>query len=139
LSLIVDMSVVLAWFFEEEHTAKALSLLRRVEKDGMLVPPLWWYELENGLIVGERRGRKSAAESTAFLSLVSALPIETDDAPRHRLSESIIAVGREYGLTAYDASYVELAARRGATLATFDLALRRCAASLGVKVAPNPA
>jgi len=136
LSLIADISVVLAWLFEEEQTAKALDVLRRIEKDTLLVPPLWWSELENGILMGERRGRKTLAESSAFLKLVRALPIRTDDTPRHRVSDDILDIGRRFNLTSYDATYVELAVREGVPLATFDAAVRKCASNVGVKILP---
>ena len=49
------------------------------------------------------------------------------------------AAGR-YGLTAYDAAYVELAFREGLTLATLDDRMRDAAAKAGVAVfQTNPA
>ncbi|MGD0390273.1 MAG: type II toxin-antitoxin system VapC family toxin, partial [Tepidisphaeraceae bacterium] len=98
--------------------------------------PLWWSELENGILMGERRGRKTPAESSAFLKLVRALPIRTDDTPRHRISHDILDIGRRFNLTSYDATYVELAVREGAPLATFDKAVRKCASGAGVKILP---
>ncbi len=136
MSVVTDMSVVLAWFFEEEHTKRALDVLDRIEQEGMLVPPLWWSELENGILMGERRGRKTGVDSAAFLKLVRALPIQTDDVPRHRISDEILKIGRGHQLTAYDAAYVELAQRQSDGLATFDVAIRRCARALGLKVFP---
>jgi hypothetical protein len=58
MSMIADISVVLAWLFEEEQTVAALRVLRQIERQGLLVPPLWWSEPENGILMGERRGRK---------------------------------------------------------------------------------
>lgn len=137
MSLIADISVVLAWFFEEQQTAQALEVLDRIEKTSLLVPPLWWTELENGILMGERRGRKTPTESAAFLKLVRALPIQTDDAPRHRIGDDILGIGRRFQLTAYDATYLELAVRQGVGLATFDVAIRRGAHALGVKILPS--
>jgi len=136
VKIIADTSVVLAWLFEEERTTKAIEVLRRIESDGILVPQLWWSELENGILTGERRGRKSIADSTAFLKLVRALQIQTDDTPRHRISDDILEIGRKHQLTAYDATYAELAVREGAILATFDAALRRCGPALGIRILP---
>jgi predicted nucleic acid-binding protein len=136
VSIVADTSVVLAWLFEEEQTPQALEVLRLIESESLLVPPLWWCELENGIVVGERRGRKTPAESAAFLKLVRALPIQTDDAPRHRISDSIIDIARRHQLTVYDAAYAELALREASRLASFDIPLRRCAASLGVIILP---
>jgi len=137
VSIVADASVVLSWFFEEAQTRQALEVLRRIEKEGLLVPPLWWSELENGILMGERRGRKKLSESEAFLKLVRALPIETDDSPRHRVSDDILDIGRRHQLTSYDAAYVELARRESAFLATFDDAIRRCAPALKLKIIPE--
>jgi len=136
LSIVVDISVVLAWLFEEDHTPKALEILRRVEGEGMLVPPLWWYELENGILLGERRARRSSEESDTFLKLIYALPIQTDDAPQQQTCDWIITLGRRYRLTAYDAAYLELAVRSSSPLATFDTAIRQSADKLGAKLMP---
>lgn len=135
--IVVDCSVVLAWYFQEPNTPAALAILRQIDAEGFRVPPLWWHEVENGLVMGERRGRKSPAESAAFSNLVRALPVVTDDAPRHRLSDAVVDLARRTGLTAYDAAYLELALRTGSTLASFDASLGRAAASLGVTVLPD--
>jgi predicted nucleic acid-binding protein len=127
----------MAWFFEEEQTPAALEILRLYDSDSLLVPPLWWSELENGVIIGERRARKTPAESASFLKLVRSLSIKTDDTYRHRVSDSIIEIARKHQLTAYDATYAELALREGVRLATFDTALRRCATKLGIKLLPK--
>lgn len=137
MSVVADISVVLAWLYEEEQTAQALIILGLIEHEGLLVPPLWWYELENGVLIGEKRGRKSPVESDAFLELVRALPIRTDEGPRASISEDILRIGRANQLTAYDAAYLELAIRMKAPLATFDTALRRSAAKSGVTLVPN--
>jgi predicted nucleic acid-binding protein len=44
----------------------------------------------------------------------------------------VLAIGREQGLSAYDASYLELAARRGLPLATQDGRLSLVATRVGV-------
>ncbi len=136
MSLIADLSVVLAWYFEEDQTPAALDILTQIEADGLLVPPLWWSELENGLVIGERRGRRTVDESAAFFELVRALPITTDAAPAGQLGNNILTIARQHQLTAYDATYVELAVRTQSPLATFDAAIRRCALQAGIQVLP---
>lgn len=137
MRVIADMSVVLAWLFEEDQTADALTILPLIERQGLLVPNLWWSELENGILMAERRGRKSAEEVKTFLSLVRALPIQTDDTSRQQLTDPIIRLGRQYLLTAYDAAYVELSIRQSVPLATFDAAIRGCANAAGIEVLPR--
>jgi predicted nucleic acid-binding protein len=48
-------------------------------------------------------------------------------------------LARTYKLTAYDATYLELAMRRAATLATFDVKLADAARAAGVRVFGDPA
>jgi predicted nucleic acid-binding protein len=43
------------------------------------------------------------------------------------------AMARTHGLSVYDATYLDLAARRGLALATFDAALARAAAAQGIE------
>jgi predicted nucleic acid-binding protein len=58
--------------------------------------------------------------------------------PRARQSAAL-DLARTYGLTAYDATYLELAMRRAATLATFDRKLAAAARAAGVRVFGDPA
>jgi predicted nucleic acid-binding protein len=44
------------------------------------------------------------------------------------------AAAMRYGLTAYDAAYVDLAARERLTLATLDTAMRRAAEQSGITI-----
>ena len=53
MSFIIDASVVIAWAFNEQHATaeRALALIQAGEA---LVPALWWYELCDEPVVGER-------------------------------------------------------------------------------------
>jgi predicted nucleic acid-binding protein len=48
---------------------------------------------------------------------------------------ALLAVARRTGLLAYDASYIELAERRGWPLATCDRSMQRAAQRLGISLA----
>jgi len=99
---------------------------------GAVVPSLWWFEIRNVLLVAERRQRLTGAESDEFLAELARLPIEIDREP---VSAEVLALGRRFKLSAYDAAYLELALRRQATLATFDAALAAAARRLKVPLA----
>lgn len=134
--VIADLSVVLAWYFEEDQTPAALDVLQKIEIEGLLVPPLWWSELANGLLMGERRGRRTTDESRGFLKLIRALPITVDHVSPGEIGDHILTVARQFQLTAYDATYVELAVRTKSSLATFDAAIRSCAPLSGIQLLP---
>ena len=88
------------------------------------------------LTQAERRGRMTAADLSARVVLLEALPIVVDDATASRALHETLALARAEELTAYDAAYLELAMRHGLPLATRDAALRRSAARLGVSLLP---
>ena len=129
---VLDASVALAWVFEDEQTPSARRVLTRLATEPALVPALWRFEVANALLVGERRGRLDPAQVERSVTLLAALPIEVDREPVD-LSR-LISVARRHGLSAYDASYLELAAREGISLATLDSAMAAAARAEGIPV-----
>jgi predicted nucleic acid-binding protein len=123
MRLVIDASVALAWFFERSTSAEvALAdlVLTTLPECEAIVPVLWHAEVANALLVGERRGVASEAQVIDFTNRLSALPIATDDVLVAIRRDFVMALAREHALTAYDATYLELALRLGAPLATFD-------------------
>jgi predicted nucleic acid-binding protein len=95
------------------------------------VPALWHAEISNALLVGERRKVVREAQVLDYLSRLSKLPIITDDVEPASRREGVMALARQYGLSAYDATYLDLALRQGAVLATFDRRLAEAMTSTG--------
>ena len=129
---VIDASAVLAWCFEDEGGPEADALIEQVAAEGASVPGLWPLEIANGLVMGERRGRISQAESAAFVAMIEELPIVADQATGARALHATMSLAREHELTAYDAAYLELAMRLGVPLATGDRKLRTAARRVGV-------
>jgi predicted nucleic acid-binding protein len=126
----LDASVVLAWVFpDEEGGAVAEAALDRLDGDHGTAPALWWFEVRNALIAGERRQRLNARATGSFLRWLSRLPIVTDALPDEA---KLLDLSRRYRLTVYDAAYLEVAHRHGIPLATTDNALRGAARRIGV-------
>ncbi len=128
MPLVVDASVALAWALPDESSAYADAVLAVIEREGLGVPDLWAREIANGLAVAYLRKRITSTDETAFLTALSKLRIEVEEAsaPLTVIRDGTAAAMR-YGLTAYDAAYVDLAWRDGLTLATLDTAMRRAA------------
>lgn len=122
----------MAWCFEDEAGDYADAVLASLATSEALVPAIWSLEVANVLLVAERRGRLTQADATRFVRLVRTLPIIIESETSDRALDAILDVGREYGLSSYDAAYLELAMREGLPLATQDNPLRQAAVKCGV-------
>jgi predicted nucleic acid-binding protein len=129
---VIDASVAMAWCFEDEATPATDSVLDLLGNDHVVVPAIWPLEVANVLLVAERRGRLTEAQASRFLELLAQLPINVDTSPTDMAG--IVATGRRHTLSSYDAAYLHLAERLGATLATLDKPLAKAARKAGVQL-----
>ena len=132
MSLVIDSSVTLSWFFEDERSALADEALRQVVDSGAMVPSLWRLEVANALQMAVRRKRIDAKFRDASIADLRALPITIDpDTDRHAWGSTLI-LAESCQLTLYDAAYLELAQRAGLPLASLDKQLRAASTAIGV-------
>lgn len=131
MPFVLDASATATWCFHDEQDRAADRAFDRLTTDEAVVPRLWWFEIRNVLIVNERRGRVTAADTTAFLRDLARLPIRLDANPGEHL---VLALARKHGLAVYDAAYLELAVRLDAPVASVDRVLNAAARSEGVGV-----
>jgi predicted nucleic acid-binding protein len=129
---VLDNSVVMAWYFEDEANDYTAEILQSLAEGDALVPAIWPLEVANVLLVGERGGRSTEARTSRFIALLDALPIRVDAATSQHALSGVLTLAREQRLSAYDAAYLDLAMREGVSLATQDKALRRAAEACGV-------
>jgi predicted nucleic acid-binding protein len=127
--LVVDCSVAAAWALADEAVGWTRSALAAVEREGMVVPSLFWFEIRNILIVNERRRRIDAVDIERFLHELPKLIVEVDDEPD---GTAVMALARSHQLTVYDAAYLELATRRQLKLCTLDQQLSGAARKAGI-------
>ena len=132
MPIVVDASIMACWHFEDEHNDEADAILNRVEADEAIVPQLWWFEMRNALLNGERRRRTTAQQTAAFLEFLREVPISVALLPDEN---AVINLARRHRLSFYDAAYLELAKREGYPLATFDHDLIRAAKAERVPLA----
>lgn len=132
---VLDCSPALAWALPDETSKRADRFLSEVSRKSVLwVPALWWYEMANALTMAQRRQRLAEADRMRLVELYGMLPIQTDTHLIPDVMWRFHALAQEYGLSAYDAAYLELAQRRGLGLATLDRRLIKAARKAGVKV-----
>lgn len=130
---VLDGSAALAWAFPDEQAEAAETFLKGLHDPYLVwVPALFWYEIANALVTAKRRGRISEATESRLSDLFMQLPIRTDAMVMGTAFLRYGTTASNHGLTAYDASYLELACRRNLGLVTFDEKLKDAARTVGV-------
>ncbi len=89
------------------------------------VPSLFWYEMSNVLAMAVRKKRLDINQGRDALARLCELPISTDTADGVVIYRRILDLALMHELSFYDAAYLELADRIGASLKTLDQALLR--------------
>ena len=132
MSLVIDSSITLAWFFEDERSVAAEAVLRQVTESGAVAPSLWRLEVANALQMAVRRKRIDTAFRDASLADLSALEIAIDAETDRQAWTATLQLAERCRLTLYDAAYLELAQRLSLPLATLDQELRVAGKAIGV-------
>jgi predicted nucleic acid-binding protein len=132
LSFVLDNSVALASCSEDEQTPEISALLDRLVETGASAPMLWPLEALNGLLVAERRRRIDATARAEFAAFLRELPVRIDAQTVDQVWGATAALAEQFGLTVYDASYLELAQRWQLPLATLDKQLCVAARALSI-------
>ncbi len=136
MSFVLDNSVTMRWFFGDGKPSEltfAARVLDALRTDSAIVPVTWGLEVANVIARAEARALVTEARSGEFLELLEGVSIEVDAATFAHARSGTLQLARRYHLSAYDASYLELALRRGLPLATLDQELLRAAKKAGVK------
>lgn len=132
MSLVLDCSATLAWVYDDETTDAIRAVFNAVGDAGAWAPVLWRLEVANVLEMGVRRGRHDANFRDEMLADLALLPINLDPETDKHAWGATVRLAANYGLTVYDAAYLELARRRELPLATLDRELRVAAQAEGV-------
>jgi predicted nucleic acid-binding protein len=129
--LVIDASMTMAWYFEDEQTPAALEILRTVSREGAIVPSLWRLEVASALQAALQRKRITVEFRDASLHDLGTLAITIDDETDRYAWTRTLQLADRFGLTVYDSAYLELADRLRLPLATLDQPLRLAANALG--------
>jgi predicted nucleic acid-binding protein len=132
--IVIDASVALAWCFPDEASDYADSVLLALENETAIVPVIWGVEIANALLVGERRKRIRQPEVRRFVELLKDLNVVEDGQPFGDTLYNVFPLAREHNLSAYDATYLDVAIRHGVSLATFDVTLHKACIRAGIKI-----
>ena len=126
---VIDASVTMPWFFADEATPFTEGLLDALGAQALWAPALWVLECTNVLQSAQRRRRIDANRRAEIASELSVLPVRID--PQIPDFVSLDRLAAAHGLSAYDATYLELALRRSLVLVSLDSRLIAAAGALG--------
>lgn len=118
---VIDASVVLKWYLvDEEFDIKALRLLSEYVSNELdiLAPSLLEYEVMNGLMIAQKRGRIKEEKILAAVEGFVNLGINLKSLSH--LYPQVIHFCKTYNRSVYDASYMALALDEGISLITAD-------------------
>lgn len=132
-TIVLDCSICMSWCLKDEKNLSEHTL-RHVARHGAIVPSLWWVEMENTMLMAERRKRCTAEDIDTWHTMIDDLLIATDSLSAHETSRRALKIAQKHNLTVYDATYLELAIRMELPLATLDTDLQKTAAEAGIKV-----
>ncbi|MDI6640264.1 MAG: type II toxin-antitoxin system VapC family toxin [Methanocellales archaeon] len=117
-AIIIDASVAVKWFNQEEDTDKAL-ILREEHIDGikmLCAPTQLTYEVCNTIWKNTQIPDEDAEKAAGALN---DLDLNLTQSEKEDLARTM-SIAREKDVTFYDASYIQLAEKLGTTLYTAD-------------------
>ena len=130
--VVFDCSLTLAWVLKDERSGFTDAAFDLLETSECWVPCLWHLEFANALLIAQRKGRLGREQRLEILDNAAQLSLRTDTGLPDMRALSALADRR--AITAYDASYLELALRMGYDLFTLDKALAEAGAAEGAVV-----
>ena len=136
MPFVLDSSVALAWVLPDEQGEAVDAIAQRLEHDFAVVPAVWPLEVLNALLTAGRRARIGEDKMQQALSHLAELPIEVEQIEMTQMLDAISSIARRHTITSYDAAYVELAKRRGMSLATLDQKLKDVCLAERISVIP---
>ena len=137
MSLIIDASMAVSWHVSRNDPSEAglaQQAIHAVMAAGALVPNLWFVEVSNALLTAERRHISDRLAMTRFFADLDALPITVDSWSPGDVRSENLSLARRYDLSAYDATYLELALRTNSPMATFDQKLANACRKAGGQI-----
>ena len=132
---IIDCSSTISLFLPDEiNNDYTNKLYDSFKNNACVVPSLWCYELSNVLLSSKKRNRINDNQINEIVNLIYDLPVEIENINFCYIQNNIFNIANDNNLSAYDASYLELAIRFNCSLATLDKKLIDVAKKLNVSL-----
>jgi len=132
MTLVIDASAILPLVTPDEDRTYSDAVVRTLATTAGHVSAIFWWEIWNALWVNvSRRKRISLDDAAEFLVALEDLGLQVGATP---VNPGVFALSVDHDVSAYDASYLELAERLKCPIATLDKNLIRACHSRGVSV-----
>ena len=136
--LVLDASLTISWCLKDEPLKLIEAILDSFAVGTTaIVPSLWIWEVNNALLIAQRRGKLNNIQRHQEISFLKKLPIDIDEDAHQQAWSETTNLAQKHDLTVYDASYLELAVRQGLPLGSLDRNLRKAAKKIGIICLPE--
>jgi len=124
-----------ALIIPDEKNPLVSKMYSKIEnEDEKHAPNLIWYEISNIFNNLIRRKRYTFDEVNQLFPYLSAIRLTCDNETGTGYSAKLFRLCNDFGISSYDAAYLELAKRKKAVLCTVDAELLGAAKKYGVPV-----
>ena len=135
MATVIDASVMVALLLRDDRYGdSARRIFEHLDKDDLIVPRIFWYEIRNVLLKAKQNNRIGQQDFEACLIQLTDELSPAEDVRNDEVRTLDLA--QRHNLTVYDASYLETAIRHKARLATFD---QKLATAVSKEKIENPA
>jgi len=117
-ALVLDASVIAKWFYDEEHTDKALEIRKEffTGEIDIIVPELVLYEVSNALRYNKDIPRRDKREMIDDLSLIDFKVVRFSN----KIASMALKMALDTDTTIYDSTYLAVAKLNKCPLITAD-------------------
>jgi predicted nucleic acid-binding protein len=129
VKIVVDASVAIGWYLDEDYAAEALALYR--SQPEIHVPDFFYQEVANVFWKRARRGEIQRSDVDDWLDHLLSASMKTHQSRGLVQTAWNFAIG--IGMTVYDAAYLAVARLENCAVVTADRALFRDARTAGYR------
>jgi predicted nucleic acid-binding protein len=130
--IVLDASVVAAWYLPGQRTDRADDLLDEANLHRFTAPHIFPIEVANVFLMAERRRGVTPRSTAVALASLAGLNLSLTPTESLQTVPALLELARAEGLTSYDAQYLQLSIGAACTLASRDRPLLAAAARRGV-------
>ena len=137
MNLVTDCSFIMSSILPDENQSGVEDIYNDIANNTykVYVPSVFYLECNNVLLSSLKRNRITQKNYDDYLDLLSVLPICIDNFCATPESLYMMRnLSTKYGLTSYDSSYLEVAIRMKASIATLDKKLATICKDINVQL-----